>query len=50
MDLAKYLHHFKSLEHQNPRPIPKVRTYEVVMQSHIIQRVRNPLSSNNVSL
>ena len=28
MDLAKYLHHFKSLEHQNPIPIPKVRTYD----------------------
>jgi hypothetical protein len=27
MDLAKYLHDFKSLEHQNPILIPKVRTY-----------------------
>lgn len=23
MDLAKYLHHFKGLEHQNPMPILK---------------------------
>ena len=29
MDLARYLHDFKSLEHQNPMPIPKVRTYDL---------------------
>jgi hypothetical protein len=34
MDLARYLHDFKSLEHQNPMPIPKVRTYVYLRGGH----------------